>query len=68
MMTDAEMLLQIANVVMSPRNKLVILDGIDIHQAETIALAIRFSRLPVAMKLRAMLEEWTRHQIIREVY
>lgn len=67
-MTDAEVLLELAQVVLLPRNRIVSVEGLPHHTSDTIALAIKFSKKSSGFKLRAIMECWRRDQIVRELY
>lgn len=66
-MSDAEQLVEIADDVMYPRNEVLLIEGLPPCAADTVALAIRLRKRPDVV-LRAMVEEWTRFQIVRELY
>ena len=71
--TDAELLIDLADEVLHPHDELLVFDseedGVDLPPCttETIALALRLRSNP-GMCLRAIMERWTRFQIVRELY
>ena len=66
-MTDAERLIDIANAVLYPRDQLLLSESIPPRMNEVVALALRLKTRP-DLALRAMMEEWTRVRIVRELY
>lgn len=70
-MTDAEELLDLANAVMYRRNELLVLEGIEVEDVgrivDAVALSLRLRQRP-DVTIRAIVERWTRFQIVRELY
>lgn len=67
-MSPAEILLDLARTVMVPKNQVVLIEDSPHHTADTVALALKFNQLSNATKLRAIMEDWMREQIVRELY
>lgn len=65
---DAEIMLDIAESVLLPRSALVISEGEPSCMVEVVNTAVRFYRQPSAFKLRALVEQWERERIIRELW
>lgn len=66
-MNDAEHLLYIADSVMIPKNRLLICEGVPPNAGDVVALALALKKRP-DVALRAMLENWNRAKIVRELY
>lgn len=66
-MNDAEALLDIADSVMVPKNRLLICEGVPPNTGDLVALALALKKRP-DVALRAMLENWDRVKIVRELY
>lgn len=66
-MTDAELLIELANRVRYPRRTLIVADGLPQYTGSTVDLALRLQARP-DMVLRAIVEEWDRFRIVRELH
>lgn len=67
-MTDAERLVVIADEVMRVRDRLIFVESpIPDNTVDIVALAIRLRKKPDVV-LRAMVENWNRERIVRELY
>lgn len=66
-MNDAEILIMIADEILKPHDRLVgVVDGPE-HTIAVATLALRLRRNP-GVALRALMEEWDRQRIVRELY
>lgn len=66
-MNDAELLLEIAETVLYPRDLVMLVEDADPSTCDTVALALRL-RERKDLALRAMIENWNRFRIVRELY
>lgn len=66
-MTDAERLINIADAILHPHERLIIADGGPSYTVDLVALALRLHSKP-GIALKAMIEEWGRERIVRELY
>lgn len=66
-MSDAELLIDIAEAILHPRDELLVSVDNPPETAEIAALALRLRERP-GLALRALVEEWTRVRIVRELY
>ena len=68
--TEAEILIDLAEEVLHPKDELLIIDGdppLPECFTETVVLALRLRARP-DLCLRAIMERWTGFQIVRELY
>ncbi len=66
-MNDAEQLIGIADAVLHPSDALLVCEGEPECVGDVVALALRLRSKP-DVALRAMVEEWTRFRIVRELH
>lgn len=66
-MPDAELLVDIANKVLRPKRRIVLCINNPANAVDVVALALRLRERP-DLALRAMLEDWDRVRIVRELY
>lgn len=65
----ADELLFIAELLLFPTNEIVVAERTpEPYQEAEAALAVAFYRRPAGFKLRALVEEWDRPRIVREMY
>lgn len=67
-MSDADYLLVIYRTAMRERPKVMLADCTSLEDMDVIAHAVRFAQMSPAFKLRALVEEWSRTDIVREMY
>lgn len=66
--TCAEFLINISKMLLQNKGRLFICHGKDTHtEFNTVALAVRFSKMPLGFKFRAIVEEWNKSRIISEM-
>lgn len=68
--TDAEILIDLANAVIHPKDELLITEDMtddDTYFPSTVVLALRLRARP-DLCIRAIMERWTRFRIVRELY
>lgn len=65
--SDAEMLIDIAESVIRPKDALMLVENEPECVGDTVALAMRLKQRP-DLCFRALVEGWTRFQIVRELY
>ncbi len=67
MNSDAEILIAIADVIMHPRERLVLSDDNPAHAVDLVALGLKLRKNP-GLALRALVEKWDRVRIVRELH
>lgn len=66
--TCAEFLINISKMLLQGQGRLFVCRGNDTHKEfNSVALAVRFSKMPLAFKFRAIVEEWNKSKIISEM-
>lgn len=66
-MNDAEMLIDLADSILYPRDEVLLCEGLPPSAPDTAVLALRLKKRP-DLTLRAIMEDWSRFRIVRELY
>jgi hypothetical protein len=66
-MNDAEVLLDIADSVIIPKNRLLVFEGVPPNIGDLVALALALKKRP-DVALQAAVEGWKLVRIVRELY